>query len=57
MAKTAVCFDVGCKRGSWGDYKDKDGQGNMFKIYTALNAIRKTVDQGYLDVVEVLEKD
>lgn len=28
-----------------------------FKIYTALNAIRKTVDQGYLDVVEVLEKD
>lgn len=28
-----------------------------FKIYTAANAIRKTVDQGYLDVVEVLEKD
>jgi len=28
-----------------------------FKIWTAANAIRKTVDQGYLDVVEVLEKD
>lgn len=28
-----------------------------FKVYTAANAIRKTVDQGYLDVVEVLEKD
>ena len=28
-----------------------------FKIYTAGNAVRKTPDQGYLDVVEVLEKD
>jgi len=28
-----------------------------FKVYTAANAIRKTVDQGYLDIVEVLEKD
>lgn len=27
-----------------------------FKIYTAANAIRKTVDQGNLNVVEVLEK-
>lgn len=28
-----------------------------FKIYTAANAIRKTVEQGILKVVEVLEKD
>ena len=27
------------------------------KLFTAANATRKTVDQGYLDVVEVLEKD
>ena len=28
-----------------------------FKVYTAANARRKTVSQGYLKVVEVLDKD